>query len=73
MESPVLAILGKVELGSEALESSVSDDLRPNFIPQSVAGLLVREDLPLMTLLKNKSPNSDLPPPSHRATSTVKV
>ena len=73
VESPVCAIPGGVEFGLEALEGSVSDDLGPNFIPQSVAGLLAREDIPLVALLENEPPNGDVSLPSHRATSTFKV
>ena len=54
MESPAWAILRGVEFGLEALEGSVSDDLGPNFIPRSVAGLLAREDIPLVALLENE-------------------
>ena len=73
VESPVWAIPGGVEFGLEALEGSVSDDLGPNFIPQSIAGLLAREDIPLGALLENKPLNGDVSLPSHRATSTVKI
>ena len=73
VESPVLAILGGVEFGLEALKGCVSDDLGSNFIPQSVAGLLAREDIPLIALLENEPLNGDVSPTSHRATSTVKV
>ena len=73
VESPVLAIPGGVEFGLEALEDSVADDLCANFIPQSVAGLLAREDIPLVALLENEPPNGDVSPTSHRATSTVRV
>ena len=73
MESPVWAIPGGVEFGLEALEGSVSDDLGPSFIPQSVAGLLAREDIPLVVLLENEPPYCDVSFPSHRATTSVKV
>ena len=73
MESPVLAVPGGVEFSLEALEGSVSDDLGPNFIPQTVAGLVAREDIPLSELLKNEPPNGDVSLSSQRATSTVKV
>ena len=73
VESPVLAIPGGVEFGLEALEGSVSDDLGPNFIPQSVAGLLAREDIPLGARLENEPPNDDGSLPSHRAASTVEI
>ena len=73
VESPICAILGAVEFGLEALEDSVSDDRGPNFIPQSVAGLLALEDIPLVALLENKPPHGDVSLPSHRATSTVEV
>ena len=73
MVSPVLAIPGGVEFGPEALEGSVSDDLGPNFILQSVAGLLGREDIPLVALLDNEPPDGDVSPTSHRATRTIKV
>ena len=73
MESPVFAIPGGVEFGLEALEGTVSDDLGPNFIPQSVASLLAREDIPLGALLENLPLNGNISLPSHRATSTVKV
>ena len=73
MESPVGAIPGGVEFDLKALEGSVSDDLGPNFIAQSVTGLLAREDIPLVALLENEPPNGDVSLPSHRATSTVKV
>ena len=73
MERLVLAIPEEVELGLETLEGSVSDDHSPDFIPQSVAGLLAREDIPLIALLENEPANGDVSPPSHSATSTVKV
>ena len=73
VESPVWAIPGGVEFGLEAVEGSVSDNLGPNFIPQSVAGLLAREDIPLVAPLENEPPNGDVSLPSHRATTTVKV
>ena len=73
MESPIWAIPGGVEFGLEALEGRVSDDLRPNLIPQSVAGLLARENIVLIALLENEFANGDVSPPSHSATSTVEV
>ena len=73
MESPVLAILGGVQLALEALEGRVSDDLHPIFIPQSVAGLLASENIPLVALLENEPLKGYVSPPSHRATSTVNV
>ena len=51
----------------------MSDNLAPNFIPQSVASLLAREDIPLVGLLENEPHNGDVSVPSHRATSIVKV
>ena len=51
----------------------MSDDLGPNFIPPSVAGLLAREDIHLGALQENEPLNSDVSLPSQRATSTVKV
>ena len=60
-------------MGLEALEGSASDELGPNLIPQSVAGLLAREDTPLIALLENEPPNGNVSLPSHRATSTVQV
>ena len=73
VESPVWAIPGGVEFALEALEGTVSDDLGPNLIAQSVAGLPAREDIPLRAFLENESPNGDVSLPSHRETSTVKV
>ena len=73
MESPIYTISGEVELVLEAWEGSVSDDLAPNFIPQSVARLLAREDTTLVALLENELPKGNVSPPSHRATKTVKV
>ena len=73
VESPVLAIPWGVEFRLRAMEGSLSDDLGPNFIPQTVAGLLAREDIPLVALLENEPPNRDVSPTSHRASSTVKV
>ena len=73
MESPVWAIPGGVEFGLEALKGSMSDNLGPNFIPKSVAGLPAREDIPLGVLLENEPPNGDVSLSSHSATSTVKV
>ena len=51
----------------------MSDDLRPNLIPQSVAGLLARENIVLVALLENEFANGDVSSPSHSATSTVEV
>ena len=65
VESPVCAISVAVQFGLEALEGSVSDNLGPNFIRQSVAGLLARDDIPLVALLKNEPLNSDVSVPSH--------
>ena len=64
VESPVWAIPGGVEFGLEALECSVSDDLAPPFIPESVAYRLAREEIPLVALLKNQAPNGDVSLPS---------
>ena len=73
MESPVWAIPGGVVFGVEALVGSVSDDLGANFIPQSVASLLAKEDIPLVALVENEPRNGDISLPSHTATSTVNV
>ena len=73
MKSPGLAILGGVEFGLEALESSLSDDLGSNFIPQSVASLLERQDIPLVAPPENEPLNGHVSPTNHTATSTVKV
>ena len=62
-----------VEFSLEALEGRVSDNIHPNLIPQSVAGLLARENIVLIALLENEFANSNVSPPSHSATSTVEV
>ena len=51
----------------------MSDDLRPNLTPQSVASLLVRENIVLVAPLENEFANGDVSPPSHSATSTGEV
>ena len=51
----------------------MSDGLHPNFIPQAVAGLPTREDVPLLALLENKLANSVLSPPRASASSTLKL
>ena len=51
----------------------MSDGLRADLTPQSVTGLPTREDGPLLTLLENELPNGAVSPPSHRASSTIKV
>ena len=73
MESPIYAIPEGVEFGLEALESSVTDNVGPNLIPQSVAGLLARQNIPLGGLLKNGSADSAVFLPSYSASSTSKV
>ena len=73
MEGLIWAILGCVEFSLEALERSVSDSLHPNLVPQGVAGLPTREDIPLLALLENELANSPVSPPSHCTSSTVKV
>ena len=73
VESPIWAIPGGVEFGLEDLEGRLSDDLRPILIPQSVAGLLARENIVLIALLENEFAKSDVSPPSHSGTSSVEV
>ena len=73
MESPIYAIPGGVEFGLEALESRVTDGVGPNLIPQSVAGLLARENIPLGGLLENESADGTVSLPSHSASSTSEV
>ena len=65
--------MGYVEFGLKALECSASDGLRPNLVLQGVTGLPTREDVPLLALLENKLANGMVSPPSHSASSTVKV
>lgn len=52
---------------------NVSDGLDPNLVPQSVAGLPARDNIPLLAFLQNKSANSAVASPSPTASSTGKV
>jgi len=63
VEGLIWPVLGCVEFGLEALESSVSDKLGPEFTPQSVTGLPTGEDVPLLTLLENELANGMVSPP----------
>ena len=69
----IWAVRRRVEFGLEALEGTVSDGLRPNLIPQNVASLPARDDIPLLTLLENESANGAVSPPSHGVSSTIQV
>ena len=73
MESPILAVPEGVKLGLDALEGSVCKGLRPSLLTQSIAGLAVRDDIPLLALLQNEFAKGAVSPPSHSASSTVKV
>ena len=73
MEGLIWAILGYVEFGLKALEGSVSNGLYPNSVPQGVAGLPTRENVPLLALLENKLANRAVSPSSHSVSNTVKI
>jgi len=73
VEGLIWAVQGCVEFGLEALESSVSYSLHPDFTLQSVISLPMTEDVPLPPLLENELANSGVFPSSPEAYSTVNV
>ena len=68
-----MAVLGGLELGLEALEGSVCDGLPPSLLPQCIAGLLARDDIPLLALLQNEYAKGAVSPHSDSASSTSEV
>ena len=73
MKSLILAVPGGVELGMKALKSSVCDGLGPSLLPESMASLPVRDDIPLLALLQNEYAKGAVSPRSHSVSSTGKV
>ena len=73
VEGLIWAILECIVFALEAIESSVSDGLCSDLIPQSVTGLSTEEDVPLLRILENELASGRVSPPSHGASSTIKV